>query len=617
MGQYISKICGNVQINFKMMKTSTSDIFILGVNAYHGDSSACILKNGELVAGIEEERLRRIKHWAGFPTESIKYCLTEAGIGADRIDHLTFSRDPMAQLHRKIWHIAKKRPSPHFILDRLNNMAKIKASKKELGTLLQGSESIITARVHNIEHHRSHSASAFFVSPYEHAAVVSVDAFGDFRSTLISTGQGNELKPISSVNFPHSLGLMYTAVTQYLGFPYYGDEYKVMGLASYGKPTYIDEFRKIVMPQHKGQFKLNLKYFLHSTKGVQMRWENCAPEVDKAYSDYMERRLGPARKPTEIITQKHKDIAASLQKRLEEIYFHILNYAYTITKDRNLALAGGVAFNSVANGKIYDSTEFENIYIQSAAGDAGTALGSAIYVHNNTLKKPRQFVMNSSYWGPSYDSTTLAKTLDNYGLSYKSLEEDELIDYTAKAIKTGKIVGWFQGRAEWGPRALGNRSILCDPRQQDMREILNSRIKRRENFRPFAPSILVEATADYFETSHPDPFMMKVYPIKKDKQDDIPSVTHVDGTGRLQTVSKEDNPRYWKLINRFGELTGVPILLNTSFNENEPMVCSPEEAIDCFLRARMDLLVLGNHIVYESSSENINLKTSDNIERDI
>ncbi len=296
------------------MKTYTSDIFILGVNAYHGDSSACILKNGELIAGIEEERLRRIKHWAGFPVEAIKYCLDEAGIGLERLDHLTFSRNPMAQLHRKLWHTVKKRPNPTFVLDRLHNMAKIKGSKDELVTLLQGNQSKIKARVHNIEHHLSHSASAFFVSPYEHAAVVSVDAFGDFRSTLISAGQDNELKHISSVNFPHSLGLMYTAITQYLGFPYYGDEYKVMGLASYGTPTYIDEFRKMVMAQQKGQFTLNLQYFLHSTKGVQMRWENCAPEVDTAYSDYMEERLGPTRKPSEEITQKHKNIAALICK---------------------------------------------------------------------------------------------------------------------------------------------------------------------------------------------------------------------------------------------------------------------------------------------------------------
>ncbi len=584
------------------MNSSISDTFVLGINAYHGDSSACILRNGVMIAAIEEERFRRVKHWAGFPTEAIKYCLSEAEIQPDRLNHVAFSRNPMAQLHRKIWHTITKSPSPAFVLDRLNNMSKVMNAKDELSTVLRAYNSPITAAIHKVEHHMSHSASAFFVSPYDKAAVVSVDAFGDFKSTLISYGDHNAIKKLSAVSFPHSLGLMYTAITQYLGFPYYGDEYKVMGLASYGTPTYIDEFRKMIVPVQKGQFKLNLKYFTHASKGVRMQWTDCSPEVDTAYSDYMEQRLGQARQPDEEITEKHKNIAASLQMRMEEIYFHILNYAYSVTKERNLALAGGVAFNSVANGKIYDSTEFDQVYIQSAAGDAGTSLGAAIYVHNATLNQGRQFVMNSSYWGPSYTNNDISKALDNNKLVYSSFSEDQLIDRTAKAISEGKIVGWFQGKTEWGPRALGNRSILADPRKSDMREKLNVRIKRRENFRPFAPSILIESVEDYFEISSPDPFMLKVYPIKPEKRDVIPAVTHVDRTGRLQTVSINDNPRYWKLIKRFEELTGVPILLNTSFNENEPIVCNPSEAIQCFLRAHMDLLVIGDYIVFEQNN---------------
>jgi len=584
---------------------------ILGINAYHGDSSACILKNGQMIAGIEEERLRRIKHWAGFPSEAIKYCLSETEIELRHVDHIAFSRNPMSQMHKKIWFALKKRPSVSLVKDRLANMARIRSGKLRLSEEFGVDPRAIQAKVHSIEHHLSHSASAFLVSPFDKAAVVSIDAFGDFKSTLISVGEGHKIKPFNSVGFPHSLGLLYTAVTQFLGFPYYGDEYKVMGLASYGDPVYIEELRKMIKPKPKGRFELNIDYFLHATDGVKMSWNNCAPEIDTAFSPHMELRLGPARRPDEPVTQKHKDIASSLQRVMEEIYFHVLNYAQTATNLKKLALAGGVAFNSVANGKIYDHTEFNDIYIQSAAGDAGTSLGAAVYVHNTTIHEPKRFVMNSSYWGPSYSDEIIKKHLDQNDLQYFTTSEDEVISYTASAISEGKIVGWFQGRAEWGPRALGNRSILCDPRRQDMKEILNQRIKRREDFRPFAPSILLEATDEYFEKSHPDPFMLKVYSIKQSKRNIIPAVTHIDGSGRLQTVNKNDNPRYWKLLKAFEKITGVPVLLNTSFNENEPMVCNPEEAIRCFVRANIDILVLGNHIVMRQNTTENKLETPD------
>ena len=570
---------------------------ILGINAYHGDSSACLLKDGEMVAAVEEERFRREKHWAGFPSRAIEYCLAEAGAKADQVDHVAFSRDPWANLHRKAWFVLRRRPQWGLIKSRASNAARLRNIRGQLSLAMGGDTDRVKAPVHWIEHHRTHSASAFLVSPFDEAAVVSVDAFGDFRSTMISSGEGNRLKVMSTIDFPHSLGIFYTAVTQYLGFLRYGDEYKVMGLAAFGQPTYLDEFRKMVRREPGGKFKLGLEYFLHSSQGVQMSWDDCEPEIDRAYSETMVQRLGPARKPGEELTERHNNIAASLQASLEETYLHILNYAYEASGKKALALAGGVAFNSVANGKILDKTPFEALYIQSAAGDAGTALGAASYVYHQQLGNARRFYMDTSYWGPEYPADVIAKALDAVGLRYDHLQDVDLIQNTAKAIADGKIVGWFQGRVEWGPRALGNRSILVDPRRSEMKSILNERVKRREPFRPFAPSILLEAVGDYFERTYPDPFMIKVYPIKPEKRSLIPAVTHVDGTGRLQTVSKNENPRYWSLIKEFERLTGVPLILNTSFNENEPIVCSPEEAIDCFQRTRMDVLVLGNYFV--------------------
>ncbi len=571
--------------------------FVLGINAYHGDSSACLLHDGQIVAAIEEERIRRIKHWAGFPTEAIKYCLQEANLKPQEIDHIAFSRKPTAHLAEKALFTLRRRPSISLIRSRLANMRRVQQARDPLAEAFGVEPGDLKAKVHNIEHHTSHSASAFLVSPYEEAAVVSVDAFGDFRSTMVSHGQGGRMKVLQTVEFPHSLGLLYTAVTQYLGFPRYGDEYKVMGLASYGQPVYLEEFRRMVRKEPNGTFKLDLDYFLHASKGVDMTWDNCEPTITQAFSEHMAKRLGPARQPSEALAKRHEDIAASLQAALEEVYFHILNYAHKATGQKRLALAGGVAFNSVANGKIYDNTPFEEVYVQAAAGDAGTALGSAAYVYHQVLGQPRSFVMSTAYWGPHYDDQTLEAALKRYGLPYTPLSDDALYQRTAAAIAKGAIIGWFQGRVEWGPRALGNRSILVDPRRPDMKNTLNERIKRREPFRPFAPSILLEAVGEYFEKQYPDPFMIKVYKIRPEKRPLIPAVTHVDGTGRLQTVSKEENPRYWRLISEFGKQTGVPVLLNTSFNENEPIVCKPEEAIECFLRTRMDVLVLGNFYV--------------------
>jgi carbamoyltransferase len=399
--------------------------------------------------------------------------------------------------------------------------------------------------------------------------------------------------------------LFYLALTQYLGFPKYGDEYKVMGLSSYGEPVYLDRMKEIVRLDGHGKFKLNLDYFIHHSEGVTMTWEAGEPNMGPVYSREMEGSFGKARKKDIPITKDHENIAASMQAMYEEAFFHLLNYVYEETKIPVLCLAGGCAMNSVANGKIFDKTPFREVYIQAAAGDAGGALGAAYYVWNQVLGNKRDFVMDTAYWGPQFSEAEIGKELrakgielEKTGCSIEKIENsDALCKKTAREVSEGKVVGWFQGRMEWGPRALGNRSIVVDPRRAEMKDVLNARIKRREPFRPFAPSILLEKTGEYFEKDYPDPFMIKVYPVRPEKRSVIPAVTHVDGSGRLQTVRKEDNPLYWQLIKEFEDLTGVPVVLNTSFNENEPIVCKPEEAIECFRRTKMDILVIGNHLV--------------------
>jgi len=420
-------------------------------------------------------------------------------------------------------------------------------------------------------------------------------------------GSGNRMEVKHRTFFPHSLGLFYLAFTQYLGFPKYGDEYKVMGLAAYGEPEHIETLRDIVRTPKQGNtmFELDLDFFIHHFKGVTMTWEGGEPKMGPVFSKKLEDILGPARRLSEEISEKHKNIASSLQMRYEEVFFKILNTVYKKTKCTNLVLSGGCAMNSVANGKIFEHTPFREVYIQPAAGDAGGAIGAAYHVWNQVLGKERSFVLEKSYMGPEFSNGEISEALRDKsdGLRKESCEIAQFEDMrtlchkTAKEVSEGKVIGWFQGRMEWGPRALGNRSIVCDPRRTDMKDILNLKIKRRESFRPFAPSIHIEAAGEYFETDYPDPFMLKVYKIRPEKRDIIPAVTHVDGTGRLQTVRREDNPAYWQLIEEFRKITGVPVVLNTSFNENEPIVCKPEEALDCFLRTKMDMLVMNNFAV--------------------
>ena len=581
-------------------------MYILGINAYHAGASACLIQDGQLIAAAEEERFNRIKYCAGFPTEAIRWCLAEAGISAYDVEHMGISRNPSANLHKKVLFTLQRRPSFNLIRDRLSNAARVRDPKAALIESLGLDPAELRAEFHQVEHHLAHMASAFFVSPFEESAILSVDGMGDFVSTMWGIGRGTHIDVLGSVNFPHSLGFFYTALTQWLGFPKYGDEGKVMGLAPYGKPTYLDHMRKIVRLQRDGTFELDLDYFLHHSTGVAMTWDAGSPTLGTMYSPKLVSTLGEPRPAVPCVAtpesetgvdEHYLDAAASLQMMLEEAEFALVNMLQRKSQQRVLCMAGGVALNSAFNGKVLPATAFDEIYVQPAASDAGTSLGVAYYIWHQLLSKPRGFVMDSACTGPEFRNGRVARALDGASLTYTELDDDALCRRTAELIAGGDVVGWFQGRMEWGPRALGHRSILADPRRTDMKDILNARIKQREPFRPFAPSILLESTGEYFDQDYPDPFMLKVYSVRPDKRSEIPAVTHVDGTGRLQTVDRAAEPRYWQVIKSFEDLTGVPVVLNTSFNENEPIVCTPEEAIDCFLRTKMDALVIGNYVV--------------------
>jgi carbamoyltransferase len=577
-------------------------MLILGLNGYHGDASAAALVDGRLIAAAEEERFNRIKHAAGFPAEALSYVAEAGGTSPRDVKMIAVARDPRARLlHKARYALAM----PRAILHRLSAQRKVAGIAEAVGGTL--GIRVGDLEVRRVEHHKAHLASSFFMSPFEEAALYSIDGLGDFASAMWGVGRGGRIQPMGATVFPHSLGVFYTALSQFLGFPKYGDEYKVMGLASYGEPEFLDEFRKIVVgPNGRGiDFTLNCDYFLHHRAREFMTFNNGEPCVPRSYSDYLVARLGKPRDPEEPLDRHHWNIAASMQRRLEEVILEGLGSLRRTTGMRNLCLAGGVAFNCVVNGKIREETGFDQVYIQSAAGDAGLAIGAAAYVWHHQLGHPRSFTMEHSYWGPEFSESQIRSVLEQRRGELDSLEcrvcrigeDDELCRQTAAALARGEVVGWFQGRMEWGPRALGNRSILADPRRTEMREILNAKIKRREMFRPFAPSVLEDAAKDYFTQSYPSPFMLMAYQVRPEKRGVIPATTHVDGTGRLQTVNQHQNPLYYQLIAEFGRLTGVPVLLNTSFNENEPVVCKPEEAVDCFIRTRMDRLVLGKLIV--------------------
>lgn len=571
---------------------------VLGINAYHAGASACLIEDGMLIAAAEEERFKRVKYWAGFPVQSVHYVLGEAGIDIRDIGHIGISREPNANLMKKILFALRRRPNVEFIRDRLRQAGKTHDLKATFcqQTGIRADEMDGT-EFHNVEHHKAHMASAYFVSPFTEAAVLSVDGMGDFASTMWGVGRDSHLEVAGAIHFPSSLGYFYTAFSQWLGFPRYGDEGKVMGLAPYGKPRYAELMNDIVRVHRDGTFELNLDYFTVHNEGVSMSWEDGEPVLGDMFSDKLCEVLGEPRVPRSEILEKHQDVAASLQQRLEDAEFALVRKLERETGLKALCMAGGVALNSTFNGKVLPQTGFTDIFIQPAAGDAGTSLGVCYYIYHEILGRPRCYVMEHAYTGPQFGNAEIRAILEKEGLVYETLTDEELVERAATLVTQGNVLGWFQGRMEWGPRALGNRSIIADSRREDMKDILNARIKHRERFRPFAPSILLENTKDYFDQDYPDPFMIKVYGVLPGKKKEIPAVTHVDGTGRVQTVEQKDAPLYWALINAFGEKTGVPVVLNTSFNENEPIVCNPLEAIDCFRRTRMDALVIGNYLI--------------------
>jgi carbamoyltransferase len=572
----------------------------LGINAYHGDASAAIFVDGALVAAVEEERFTRNKHQAGFPAASVRWCLDEVGATIQDVSHAAISRNPFAHLLTKVAWTLRHRPTRSSLTARAKNTNAILDAREALAraTGLDSAKQL-TTKFHRVEHHRAHMASALCASPYDTAACVTLDGMGDFCSSAWGRGNGGTLDVRGVVAFPHSLGVYYTAFTQFLGMPTFGDEYKLMGLAAYGEPTFLPQLRDVVRIGEGMRYELNLDYFTHHDKGVAMTWAEGTPTLGPMFSEKLADVFGPAREYRGPVTQRDMDLAASVQRRLEEVELEYLRRLHERVPERGLVMAGGVALNVLANGMVRSETPFDDVWVQPAANDSGTAIGAAQYVMHHVLKQPRTWTMTHAYTGPVYDEQSCVNALKEAGVYSDATryEDDELFALIAQRLTEGAVVGWYQGRAELGPRALGNRSIVCDPRRPDMKDILNARIKHREPFRPFAPSVLAERAGDWFEDAYESPYMLMAFKVREDKLGQIPAITHEDGTARVQTVTADTNPRYYGLIKAFGELTGVPIVLNTSFNENEPIVCTPAEATDCFARTDMDVLVLGNHVV--------------------
>ncbi len=575
-------------------------MLILGLNMFHADASAAIVKDGEVVFAIAEERLNRKKHFGGFPTLAIRACLQHAGASIYDVDHVAVGQDTDANLAKKVQYALS---NPTRILNFIR-MRQRKEEMRDLRTLIIESLEADPQRLrfteHHLEHHIAHIASAFYCSPWESAAGFSYDGSGDFVSTMTARCQGTEIEVLERVYLPHSLGSFYTMICDFIGYRKYGDEGKVMGLAPYGKDTYCEQIKKLIHSKN-GSFQLDLDYFqaLGSNHGMQVK-EDGTVELARHFSDRMVEMFGASREPSSEITQRDMDLAFAMQQCFEEVFFDLLNGLHAKVPTENLAMAGGCALNSVANGKLFDRTPFRQTWIQPAAGDEGLAIGAALHTYHSVLKQPRKFVMKDSYLGPEFSDEQVEDCLKAANLKYQRLDRQPLLDAVAAQMALGNIVGWFQGRMEWGPRALGNRSIVAHPGLPTMKDTLNARIKQREWFRPFAPSILADRQHEYFEHDHPSPFMLHVYKIRPEKRAQLCAVNHVDDTGRLQTVSREENPLYYDLIQAFEQKTGIPVILNTSFNENEPIVCKPEEAIDCFQRTKMDVLAIGSYLVLKS-----------------
>ena len=573
------------------------DNYILGLNFLHSDSSACIFKNGRLIAAAEEERFLRIKHTSSFPIQSINYCLEEANISISDLKTITINSKPLSVLNKKIIYTLKNFKRFKLAIKSLKNIRNKLSLKDRILAITPNKP--FKGKIQYVDHHESHIASSLYYSGFEECINLSLDGFGDFASSAWGTFKNSKNILDGRVYFPHSMGIFYQAITQFLGFKNYGDEYKVMGLSSYGKPKYEKEISRLLFNTKNG-FKLNLNYFIHHNENIIKSNLNNQITYKNLYSQKLTDLLGRERDPDDEINQKHIDIAKSAQTVYEKTFFNLLNDLYSKYKISNLTLSGGCAMNSVANGKILKNTFFKKVYISPNPGDAGGSVGSAL-ISLCESKSEVDTDINYAYLGKKFTNKEIANIIKEKHISkkfnVKKCSEEDIFENTVNFLKESKIIGWFQGRMEWGARALGNRSILADARNPNIKEIINSKIKRRESFRPFAPSILAEDTHEWFQIDKEVPFMTEVYPLAEDKKSLLPGITHIDGTGRLQTVSENNNSRYYYLLKKFKDKTGIPIILNTSFNENEPIVQNPEEAIDCFIRTNMDVLVLENWII--------------------
>ncbi|MBI2581186.1 carbamoyltransferase [Candidatus Woesearchaeota archaeon] len=555
---------------------------ILGISCFYHDSSAALLQDGKIVAAAQEERWTRKKHDISFPENAIRYCLEQAGLTIDKVDAIGFYEKPLLKFERLLSsHIETFPKSYKAFVQALPSWI---TEKLRIPSLLR-KRLRYDGKVFFVEHHMAHAASSFHVSPFEEAAIFTADGVGEWTTTTLGYGKGTEVTLLKELHFPHSLGLLYSSVTAYLGFKVNNDEYKVMGLAPYGKPTYYERFRKIIDVKEDGSYRLDMGYFTfhYGTRMLSKRFEE---------------KFGPVRKKEAVVEERHKDIAASLQKVVEEVVFAAVNHLHELTKTKNLCLAGGVALNSVANGKLTRMTPFRNVYVPPAPSDPGAAVGAATVVYHMLLGKPRSFVMNVADLGPGFSHDGIKSFLDNRSIAYKELPEKELVKTVAKLLWENNVVGWFQGRMEFGERALGNRSILANPCNPEMRDILNMKVKHREQFRPFAPVVAAEDARKYFEADIEVPFMSFVYPVRKEARKLLPAVTHVDGSGRLQTIRRKANQRYYDLLREFEKLSRVPILVNTSFNiRGEPIVMTPEHAYRCFTGTGIDYLAMDNFLI--------------------
>lgn len=564
-------------------------MYILGLTTL-GDSAATLICDGRLIAAAEEERFSRVKHHSGFPYSAMQFCLDHAGIKISDVRHVSLYWKPWILRHKAMQAVKSLAISADMFRARVDRgVAQVSDSYLgmfKLPWMIRKEYGSSDFRFRYLEHHICHAASAFLVSPFDSAAIFTLDGTGEETTTMFSHGRDTKIRPLKRIKLPHSLGQFYSAITNYLGFDMFGgDEWKVMGLAAYGEPEFYDFLAKRVLSRNGNyDFHVNIRVLDHH---LAKRYK---------FSGELIGAIGPARQPHEELTKRHQNVAASAQKVLEDIVLHLLEGLHRETGEENLCLAGGVAFNSVMNGRIINESPFKRVFIQPAAGDAGCSLGAAFFTYNSILKNPRVSRMEHVYWGPSFTNQQCIAALKSAGLEFETFPEEELIRRVAQLIADGAIVGWFQGRMEFGPRALGNRSFLADPRRADMRELLNKKVKLREWFRPLAPSMLEEASVTIFGVPRHDPYMVTVFTVPEEQRTRIPAVVHVDNTARPQTVSRATNPRYWKLIKEFERLTGVPVLLNTSFNIQEPIVCRPEDAIKTFQSANFDALVLEDNL---------------------